>query len=399
MRREDFYLAAVPVFATYLGVVSGNEALKYTALNTAELDEEESRRLFVASLMPSPSALFLEDRLEVARHFGYALAQEEAGVDRSILVHSFLESSRSVAVSRLEARLRIYESLVNALGALFLLPLFLLFMWAVGVLSIEPTYLLLLILGVTASTGAAAVATTPKDLSLWKTYEWSLPLGALAATVVGLLASPVASFLAFGAATTAWLKAKDRLWWFRIRQEVPPMLRAAAAMLKEGAPPDLIVARLSGRFRVAAKIAYGYFVPSKYFVLAKSMYRAIVEAGGAAAVKAVEYIQTVVDMENVAVKKTVKLSAAYFALFIAAVGILAYSVSTAAKALSSLEAGYNPFFSPPPYEEIRRVVSTAMSLIAASYIAIFLSALGIHHSTTLGGAVGLALQQGLQLLL
>jgi hypothetical protein len=397
--REEYYIATAPIFATYLGVISGNESLKYTSLNTAELNETESRRLFTASLMPSPSSVFVEDKLEIARQFGYALAQEEAGVERAIIVHSFLESVKSIVISRLEAKLRLYESLTNSLGALFLLPLFLLFLWAIGVMSVDPFYLLMIVFSITAFMGAIAVVTAPKDLSLWKTYEWSLPLGAAAAALVGLTSPPAVSFLAFGAATTAWLKARDRLWWFRIRQEVPPMLRAAAAMLKEGAPPDLIVARLSGRFRVAAKIAYGYFVPSKYFVLAKSMYRAIVEAGGAAAVKAVEYIQTIVDMENATVRKAVKLSAAYFALFIVALGVLAYSVSTATKALSSLEAGYNPFFSPPPYEEVRYVVSTAMSLIAASYIAIFLSALGIHYSTTLGGAVGLALQQGLQLLL
>lgn len=397
--REDFYITAAPIFATYLGVVSGNEALKYTALNTAELNEVESRRLFVASLMPSPSAVFVEDKSEVARQYGYALAQEEAGVDRAILVHSFLESTRAVATAKTEAKMKLYESLTNAMGALFLLPLFLLFLWAVGVLAVDPALLIAFIFGVTAAVGAVAVASTPRDLSLWRTYEWSLPVGLAAGALVGLLASPPAAFLAFGLTALGWLKARDRLWWFRIRQEVPPMLRAAAAMLKEGAPPDIIIARLSGRFRVAAKVAYGYFIPSRYFALARAMYRAIAEAGGASAVKAVEYIQSVIDLENAAVRRTVKLAAAYFALFIAAVVILTYSVATAVKSLSALESGYNPFFTPPPYEEVKWVVSTVMALIAASYIAVFISAVGIHYSATLGGAVGLALERAIQLLL
>jgi hypothetical protein len=120
MRREDFYIsAAAPIFATYIGVTSGNEALKHASFNTAELDEVESRRLFVASLMPTPSTQFIEDREEAARQFGYALAQEEAGVERQILVHSFLESMKAVAVAKTEAKARLYESVASSLGLYF----------------------------------------------------------------------------------------------------------------------------------------------------------------------------------------------------------------------------------------------------------------------------------------
>ena len=62
MRREDFYISTAPIFATYIGVTSGNEALKHASFNTAELDEAESRRLFVASLMPTPSPRRLKPR-------------------------------------------------------------------------------------------------------------------------------------------------------------------------------------------------------------------------------------------------------------------------------------------------------------------------------------------------
>jgi len=398
MRREDFYISTAPIFATYIGVTSGNEALKHTSFNTAELDERESRRLFVASLMPTPSTQFIEDKDETARQFGYALAQEEAGVERQILVHSFLESMKSIAVAKTEAKARLYESINSSLGSLFLLPLFLLFLWAIGIFDADPTLLLGMVFGMTAALAAVALTSSPFDLNLLRTYEWSIPLGLAAAAVTGMLNAP-AAFAAFGAVAYLWLYFKDRLWWFGIRREVPPMLRSTAAMLKEGAPPDLIIGRLIGRYRVAAKIAYGYFIPSKYFVLAKAMYRAVVEAGGAAAVKAVEYIQTIIDIETSTIKKMTRQAAAYFALFIAAVIVLAFAVSSAAKQLSSAELGYMPLLSPPPYEEVRAVLAMAMSLIAASYITIFMAPEGIHKSALIGGTAGVALQQVLLALL
>jgi hypothetical protein len=397
MRREDFYISTAPIFATYLGVTSGNEALKYASFNTAELDEAESRRLFVASLMPTPSSQFIEDREEAARQFGYALAQEEAGVDRQILVHSFLESVKSIAVAKTEAKARLYESVTSSLGAIFLLPLFLMFLWAIGIFDVDPALLLALIFGITAAMAAVALIASPIDLNMWRTYGWSIPLGLAAAAAVGIFNAP-AAFAVFGAVTYLWLYFKDRLWWFGIRREVPPMLRSVAAMLKEGAPPELILGRLIGRYRVAAKIAYGYFIPSRYFALAKAMYRAIVEAGGAAAVKAVEYIQSVIDMESSSVKRMTRQAAAFFALFIAAVVVVAFAISSASKQLSS-SVSYMPLLSPPPYDEIRTILITAMSLIAASYVAIFMAPEGIHKSALLGGAVGLALQQALSLVL
>jgi len=398
MRREDFYISAAPIFATYIGVTSGNEALKHTSFNTAELDEAESRRLFVASLMPTPSTQFIEDKDETARQFGFALAQEEAGVERQILVHSFLESMKAAAVAKVESKARMYESINSSLGAVFLLPLFLLFLWAIGIFDVDPAILLGMVFGMTAALAAVALVASPFDVNLWRTYEWSIPLGLAASAVVGLLNAP-AAFTAFGAVAYLWLYFKDRLWWFGIRREVPPMLRSTAAMLKEGAPPELIIGRLIGRYRVAAKIAYGYFIPSKYFVLAKAMYRAIVEAGGAAAVKAVEYIQTIIDIETSVIKKMVRQAAAYFTLFTVAVVVVAFAISSAAKQLSSAELGYMPLLAPPPYEEVRAIIATAMALIAASYITIFMAPEGIHKSALLGGAAGVALQQVLLSLL
>lgn len=400
MRREEYYLTAAPVFATYLGVSSGSEALKFTSINTAELDEKESRRLFVASLMPTPSSYFIEDKEEAARLFGYALAQEEAGVDRNVLVHSFLESMKSVATAKVEAKAKTYESLASALGSIFLTPLFLLFLWSLGVLSIDPALLYALMFGIIAGMAVAAYAVMPRDLNLWRTYEWSLPIGLAAGALAAALGQPLMAFIAFGAVAWAWLYARDRTWWFSIAREVPPMLRSAAAMLREGAPPDVILGRLIGKYKTALKAAYGYMIPSRYFVLAKSMFRAITEAGGVAAVKAVEYIQSVIDIEAQAVRKMSRMSMAFFALFAVAVLVLAYAISTAVKALEGANVSSAvPFFAPPPYDEVKSVVSTTLALMTASFVAIFLMPVGVHKSTLLGGIAGLALQQALLLFL
>jgi hypothetical protein len=319
-------------------------------------------------------------------------------VDRQILVHSFLESMKAIATAKVESRVRLYESINSSLGSLFLLPLFFLFLWAIGIFNADPTLLLGMVFGMTASLAAVALIASPMDLNLLRTYEWSIPLGIAAAALAGLLYPPSA-FAAFGAVAYLWLYFKDRLWWFGIRREVPPMLRSTAAMLKEGAPPDFIISRLIGRYRVAAKIAYGYFIPSKYFVLAKAMYRAVVEAGGASAVKAVEYIQTIIDIETSTIKKMVRQAAAYFTLFIASVVVVALAISSAAKQLSSAELGYMPLLTPPPYEEVRAILATAMALIAASYMTIFMAPEGMHKSALIGGAAGAALQLALLSLL
>ncbi|MEZ0319995.1 MAG: hypothetical protein ABWK05_08415 [Pyrobaculum sp.] len=394
MKKEDFYLAVAPIFATYLGVTSGNEALKFTSLNAAELDEVEARRLFVASLMSSPSSHFLDEKAEEVRQFGLALAQEEAGVERTIVVHSFLESMKALAAAKVEAGTRLFESINNALGALFLFPLFLVFLWSVGVFPVDTEFLTAVLFAVTAGTAAVSLVAMPRDLRFWKTYQWSVPAG-LAAAALTALWSPLLSFVAFGAVAWIWLKATDRLWWFKVRDEVPAMLRSVAAMLREGAPPDLILGRLTSRFKTAAKVAYGYFIPSRYFMLAKAMYKAVVEAGGATAVKAVEYIQSLVDIETNAVKKMVKTAAAYFALFAAAVFVLGWSVATAVKTLGEA-AAVNPFFSPPPYDEVKAVVTTAFASILAAYVTVFLMPVGVHYSSILGGVLGLAAQKALE---
>jgi hypothetical protein len=61
--------------------------------------------------------------------------------------------------------------------------------------------------------------------------------------------------------------------------------------------------------------------------------------------------------------------------------------------------GYIPLLSPPPYEEVRAILSMAMALIAASYVTIFMAPEGIHKSALLGGIAGIALQQVLLVLL
>jgi hypothetical protein len=82
-----------------------------------------------------------------------------------------------------------------------------------------------------------------------------------------------------------------------------------------------------------------------------------------------------------------------------AVVVVAFAISSAAKELSSAEMGYIPLLSPPPYEEVRAILSMAMALIAASYVTIFMAPEGIHKSALLGGIAGVVLQQVLLTLL
>jgi hypothetical protein len=42
--------------------------------------------------------------------------------------------------------------------------------------------------------------------------------------------------------------------------------------------------------------------------------------------------------------------------------VVALAVSSAARQLSTAELGYMPLLSPPPYEEVRAVLSMAMAL-------------------------------------
>jgi hypothetical protein len=86
-------------------------------------------------------------------------------------------------------------------------------------------------------------------------------------------------------------------------------------------------------------------------------------------------------------------------LFIVAVVVVAFAISSAAKQLSSAELGYMPLLAPPPYEEVRAVLSMAMALIAASYVTVFMAPEGIHKSALIGGIAGVALQQALLALL
>ncbi len=386
---EDFYIATAPIFATYLGAMSGSEALKYCSLNAAELNEREARRLFMASLTPNPSKYFLEEKSEAARLFGLALAQEEAGVDKYVLVSSFLDSARAIAIAKTEARIKTYESIISSMGALFVLPLFFLFLWAIGILTVDYLWLLAAVLTPVTAIGLYGMWITPWDINPLRAYGRGLLLGLPVAVLFSLISPPL-FFLALGGVLYLWLFAKGRLWWFKIREEVPPLLRAAAAMLREGAPPDVLIGQLSAKFKVAGKIAYGYFMPSRYFTLARSMYRAITEAGGATALKAVEYVQTLTDLETQVLKKMSKLAAVYISLFTIAVLVVAYSIATAVEVLHAAEvSGYMPFFTPPPESEVKWVVSTTMALVTGLYISTFMAPLGLHKSLTLGGVVAL----------
>jgi len=72
--------------------------------------------------------------------------------------------------------------------------------------------------------------------------------------------------------------------------------------------------------------------------------------------------------------------------------VLAFSVVTSVYALQESSA-VNPFFTPPPYDEVREVLSKGLSLVTASYVAVFLIPMGLHQAALIGGTAGLLVEQ------
>ncbi|MFP3267201.1 MAG: secretion system protein, partial [Thermoproteus sp.] len=180
MNREEFYIYIAPVFATYLSHMSSTEALRRTAAEVEDLDRRHSRELLMASLTPNPASVLSSDRLAVVRQYGFAVSQEEAGVPRGVLVQSFLQSVKSIALGRVEATMQHFVGLFSSMSSLMFAPLLLLFLYAYGLLPLD----LLSLLGIagvfSSMTGFFIYRSTPRDLSPIRTYGRSILLAAAA---------------------------------------------------------------------------------------------------------------------------------------------------------------------------------------------------------------------------
>ncbi|MFP3169443.1 MAG: secretion system protein [Thermoproteus sp.] len=392
MNREEFYIYIAPVFATYLSHMSSTEALRRTAAEVEDLDRRYSRELLMASLTPNPASVLSSDRLAVVRQYGFAVSQEEAGVPRGVLVQSFLQSVKSIALGRVEATMQHFVGLFSSMSSLMFAPLLLLFLYAYGLLPLD----LLSLLGIagvfSSMTGFLIYRSTPRDLSPIRTYGRSILLAAAAGGASLYLsiawALPVSlGAAAAGAALAIWLLATRRLGWFRLASEIPAMLRDFASRISQGVPADLALREVSATYKVAWMIAYFYEIPSLMFSLAKAMFNAVSWAGPS--LEAIDYIQTILDERERGLRRVTALTAMFIAIYLAASLILTYSLAVSVTALQAVPSTGQALIFPLPPDEVGYATAQLLSAMVAGFLAVMLlPSRGVWAGLLAGGVAG-----------
>jgi len=395
MKREDAYILAAPVFATYLMQASAGEALRYTSQAFSEVDGRVAREMFVAGLTPNPGAKLAQDELAVVRQFGYAAAQEEAGTPKDVLVESFLRSVQALAVGKVQAAMERFEGLYSGVLAAMIMPLFLLFAYALGYMDLPPEAIIAAIAGLGAAAVFGMYLSMPRDFSPVAMYGVSLP----AAVMAGLIAAAAAwantlplsaAMLAAGLILTAWVHATGRKFWYRIMYEVPAMLRDFASRIAQGMPPDLAFRETSTTYRTARYVAFNYDIPSTMFRVAKAMYRAVNWAGPH--LPAINFLQTYLDEIAKAVKKASGAALVFVGMYIGASAVILYALATASGILFAVasEASIGFLFPKAPGE-----VQYVAAQVFGTMVAIFIFAAFLHKGAwlglTAGGAAGVAM--------
>lgn len=392
MNREEFYINIAPIFATYLQHLSSAEALRRTAATTSDIDEKHSRELLLASLTPNPAAVLSSDKLAVVRQYGFATSQEEGGVPKQVLVQSFLQSIKSIALGRLEASMQQFLGLFSSLSSLMFAPLLLLFLYAYGLLPID-MYSLLAMAGLfSLLVGLLIYRAMPKDLSPVKVYGPALPMalaaGSLAVYISSLWGLPLTvGILVSGAVLLAWLAYKKRIGWFKLPHEIPAMLRDFASRISQGVPADLTLREVSSTYKTAWMVAYFYEIPSLMFNLARAMFNAISWAGPS--LEAVDLIQTLLSERERGLKRVTSLTAIFIAVYLAASIILVYSLAISTAALQLVPSTGQTVLSPLPPYEVEYTTAQLLSLMVASFIAVvLLPSRGSWAGLLAGGAAG-----------
>jgi len=395
MKREDAYILAAPVFATYLAQSSAPEALRYTSQAFQEVDEKVAREMFIAGLMPSPGSKLAEDDLPIVRQFGYTASQEEAGTPKDVLVSSFLQSVHAVAVGKVQAAMERFNGLYSGILAIMVLPLLLLFIYALGFMDISAEAIVALIGGLGAVATVGMYFTMPRDFTPMAIYGVSLSAALVAGAITVLLAwmnlMPLAlAMLAAGVILTAWLRATGRAFWFRIAYEVPAMLRDFASRIMQGMPTDLAFRESASTYKVARYVAFNYNIPTTMFKIAKAMYRAISWAGPN--LQAVNFLQSYLDEVSKAVKKASGMAVVFVGMYVAVSVVILYALAIATGTLyaASSEATI-AFISPKPPGEVQYVAAQAFSFMVAIFIFAALLPRGAWLGLLAGGAAGVAM--------
>ncbi len=392
MNREEFYIYIAPIFATYLSHMSSVEALRRTAAEAESLDRKHSRELLLASLTPNPASLLSSDGLAVVRQYGFAVSQEEAGVPRQVLVQSFLQAMKSIALGRIEAAMQHFVGLFSSLSSLMFAPLLLLFLYAYGLLPLDLFSLLGVAGAFSSMIGLLIYRSMPKDLSPTRTYGRSIFLAALAggaAIYLSIVWSLPISLgaVAAGAVLAIWLLATKRVGWFRLAAEIPAMLRDFASRISQGIPADLALREVSATYKVAWMIAYFYEIPSLMFSLARAMFNAVSWAGPS--LEAVDYVQTILSEKERGLKRVTALTAMFIAIYLAASVILVYSLAVSVTALQAVPSTGQSLIYPLPPDEVRYAAAQLLSAMVTSFVAVMLlPSKGMWAGLLAGGLAG-----------
>lgn len=395
MNREEFYLTIAPIYAVYLAQLSASEALKHTARDVEDIEPKYARELMTAGLMPSPAARLTADKLAAVRQLGFAASNEEAGVPKAVLVNSFLQSMKAIALGRLEASMQQFTGLFSSLASLMFAPLLLLFLYAFGLLGMDLSMLLALAGLFSLTVGLLIYRAMPRDLSPVKTYGPALyaavAAGAAgAAFAVAYQLPPALGPLLAGVVLAAWLLATKRYWWFLVSHEVPAMLRDFASRIAQGIPADLALREISATYKTAWMVAYFYRVPSLMFAVAKAMYNAISWAGPN--LLAIDYLQTLLDEKERNMRRVTALTLAFIALYIGAVLVLEYAMAVSTTALQAVPASGEGLLSPLPPQQVKLALAQVLSSMVSGFVAVTLMpSRGIWLGMLIGGLAGLVI--------
>jgi len=369
--------------------------LRYTSQAFSEVDEKIAREMFIAGLMPSPGSKLAEDELPIVRQFGYAASQEEAGTPKDVLVATFLQSVHAVATGKVQAAMERFNGLYSGILDIMVMPLLLLFIYALGFMDISAEAIVALIGGLGAFAIVGMYFTMPRDFTPMSIYGVSLAAALVAGAITVLIAwislLPLSlAMLIAGIILTAWLKATGRMFWYRIAYEVPAMLRDFASRIMQGMPAELAFREAASTYKVARYVAFNYQIPSLMFKVAKAMYRAINWAGPN--LQAVNFLQSYLDEVLKAIKRASGMAVVFVVMYVGTSLVLVYALAIATGTLQgAVSAGTIAFISPKSPGEVQYVTAQTFSLMVAVFMMAAFLPRGAWLGLTVGGVAGVAM--------
>lgn len=339
---EENYLLAAPIFAVYLSETSPAEALKktYQSLNFVQIDDPITSEVHVYSFMPNAEMALTQDKREAVRTYGYAATGRVMGGDPRFIVTTFLMAMKARLHGVIQAKANAFEGMVMGLSSVIFIPLYLLFLWAMGMpgLADLPPSLFVVVTAVLVGTLAYVTAKQlPRNIEVWKFYGVHLPAAValgLAASAVSLVYSlpPSLGLVATGVYLLYWALYTGRLdqysWWHKI----VAVAKDYGSALESGVPPEVAKAQLTAVHGSLAIYAVNFVsVPSRLYKYGLALFHAFNEAGFNQ--DAAEYMQFYIDRLVELRKRILANVGLMVGLGTAAFLIVGWAMATALKAL------------------------------------------------------------------